>query len=36
MEISKKEKAHDNNIHVLLNLGNGLIVSGSYDNSIKI
>ena len=34
--ISKKEKAHDNNIHVLLNLGNGLIVSGSYDNSIKI
>ena len=34
--ISKKEKAHDNNIHVLLNLGNGLIVSGSNDSTIKI
>ena len=34
--ISKKEKAHDNYINVLLNMGNGLIVSGSNDNSIKI
>jgi len=34
--ISKKEKAHDNYIDVLLNMGNGLIASGSDDNSIKI
>ena len=34
--ISKKEKAHDNEINVLLNMGNGLIVSGSDDKSIKI
>ena len=34
--ISKKEKAHDNVINVLLNLGNGYIASGSYDNTIKI
>ena len=34
--ISKKEKAHDNYIDVLLNMGNRLIVSGSDDNSIKI
>ena len=34
--ISKKEKAHDNYINVLLNLGNGLIASGSEDTTIKI
>ena len=34
--VSKKEKAHDNRINVLLNIGNGFIVSGSDDNSIKI
>ena len=34
--ISKKERAHDGLISVLLNLGNGLIASGSYDLSIKI
>ena len=34
--ISKKEKAHDNEINVLLNMGNGLIASGSGDNTIKI
>ena len=34
--VSKKERAHDGLISVLLNLGNGLIVSGSYDLSIKI
>ena len=34
--ISKKENAHDNRIFVLLNFGNGLIVSGSEDYSIKI
>jgi len=34
--ISKKEKAHDNDINVLLNMGNGLIASGSNDNTIKI
>ena len=27
--ISKKEQAHDKNIYVLLNMGNGLIASGS-------
>ena len=34
--ISKKEKAHDNFIDVLLNMGNGFIASGSDDNTIKI
>ena len=34
--ISKKENAHDNNIYTLSKLGNGLILSGSYDNSVKI
>ena len=34
--VSKKENAHDNDINVLLNIGNGLIASGSSDNSIKI
>ena len=34
--VSKKEKAHDNNISVLLNMGNGFIASGSDDNTIKI
>ena len=34
--ISKKEKTHDKDINVLLNLGNGLIASGSDDNTIKI
>ena len=34
--ISKKEKTHDDYINVLLNLGNGLIVSGSDDSTIKI
>ena len=34
--ISKKEKAHDKEIFTLLNIGNGLIASGSGDNSIKI
>ena len=34
--ISKKENVHDNDINVLLNIGNGFIASGSSDNSIKI
>ena len=34
--VSKKEKAHDNNIYVLLNMGNGFIASGSDDHTIKI
>ena len=34
--ISKKENAHDSTINVLINIGNGFIASGSYDNSIKI
>ena len=34
--ISKKEKAHDSCINVLLNIGNGFIASGSNDNTIKI
>ena len=34
--ISKKEKTHDSDINVLLNMGNGFIASGSYDYSIKI
>ena len=34
--MSKKEKAHDDWINVLLNLRNGYIASGSSDNTIKI
>ena len=34
--ISKKEKTHDDNIYVLLNIGNGSIASGSNDKTIKI
>ena len=34
--VSKKEKTHDSDINVLLNLGNGQIASGSDDYSIKI
>ena len=34
--ISKKENAHDNEIVTLSKLGNGLILSGSGDNSVKI
>ena len=34
--VSKKEKAHDGYISVLLNMGNGFIASGSADNTIKI
>ena len=34
--ISIKENAHDNSIFTLSKLGNGLILSGSADKSIKI
>ena len=34
--ISKKEKAHDDSIYDLLNLGNGHIASCSRDETIKI
>ena len=34
--ISIKENAHDNRIYTLSKLGNGLILSGSYDYSVKI
>ena len=34
--VSKKENAHDKDINVLINIGNGLIASGSGDHSIKI
>ena len=34
--ISIKENAHDNMILTLSKLGNGLILSGSLDNSVKI
>ena len=34
--ISKKENAHDDEIYTLAKLGNGLILSGSGDNSAKI
>ena len=34
--VSKKEKAHDSRINVVLNIGNGLIASGSDDKTIKI
>ena len=34
--ISKKENAHDDEIYTLSKLENGLILSGSKDNSIKI
>ena len=34
--VSQKEKTHDYDINVLLNLGNGYIASGSDDNTVKI
>ena len=34
--ISKKENAHDNEINTIEKLGNGLILSGSGDKSVKI
>jgi len=34
--IFKKEKAHDNSIYAVLNLGNGYVATGSLDNTIKI
>ena len=34
--ISIKENAHDDSIYTLSKLGNGLILSGSLDNSVKI
>ena len=34
--ISKKENAHDDEIYTLSKLENGLILSGSKDNSVKI
>ena len=34
--ISIKENAHDDYIYTLSKLGNGLILSGSADNSVKI
>ena len=34
--ISKKENAHEDRIYTLSKLGNGLIISGSYDNFVKI
>ena len=34
--VSKKEKAHDGGISVLLNSGNGHIASSSFDKTIKI
>ena len=34
--ISSKEKAHNADINVLLNLGDGHIASGSDDNTIRI
>ena len=34
--ISKKENVHDNRIYTISKLGNGFILSGSTDKSIKI
>ena len=34
--ISSKENAHDQDINILLNLGDGHIASGSNDKTIKI
>ena len=34
--ISIKENAHDDNIYTISKLGNDLILSGSYDKSVKI
>ena len=34
--VSKKEKTHNSDINVLLNMGNGYIASGSDDKTIKI
>ena len=34
--ISKKENAHESYIYTLSKIGNGLIISGSYDKFVKI
>ena len=34
--ISKKENAHENRICTLSKIGNGLIISASFDNFVKI
>ena len=34
--ISKKENAHESYINTLSKIGNGLIISGSYDKFVKI
>ena len=34
--ISKKENAHESYIYTLSKIGNGLIISGSYDTFVKI
>ena len=34
--ISKKENAHEDQIYTLSKIGNGLIISGSYDKFVKI
>jgi WD40 repeat protein len=34
--VSKKEKTHNSDINILLNMGNGYIASGSDDRSVKI
>ena len=34
--ISKKENAHESGISTLSKIGNGLIISGSYDKFVKI
>ena len=34
--ISKKENAHESDINTLSKIGNGLIISGSYDKFVKI
>ena len=34
--ISKKEKTHDSDINVLLNIGDGHIASGSDDHTVRI
>ena len=34
--ISKKENAHENGVCTLSKIGNGLIISGSGDNYVKI
>ena len=34
--ISQKENSHNKDINILINIGNGLIISGSKDKLIKI